>query len=61
MRQIRVEVYVGFADAPRAYDNLKLRLTNFESDDVAETIKTWVEASITELDEMRADDDTTDN
>jgi hypothetical protein len=61
MRQIRIELYVGFADAPRAYDNLKLRLNEFEIDEVTDRLNAWMHASITELDELRVNDDADDD
>jgi hypothetical protein len=59
MRQIRIDIYTGFADAPRAYDKMKITLTErYDIERVKEDISKHIERMIEDLEDI--DDDTND-
>lgn len=55
-RNIRIDLYLGFADAPRAYDKLKVQLsTGYDIDRVKQDIANHVERMVEDLEDIRYD------
>jgi len=61
MRQIRIEVKLGFDDEPAPYEKMKYLIGELDFDEVVETFKEWARSPITELDELRVNDDADDD